>query len=230
MNSAQDFNRLYADVERNITQTLADIAELNVENSDGKKHLDTMTENIRSLQERFNHKVSYLKEHAEWDKFTLAFFGETNAGKSTLIETLRILFNEESRQQLLQKNQQDLEKSEQELLEITEHVRTQLGLIYSDIVDKIADLSFSTTKLAQIMDNESTLRLKIEQDESQARLQREQAQQQEQQRIEENESQARLELLKNQTNARARLNNVIIAIVSLAVGAGATLLISMLGH
>ncbi|HAS21567.1 MAG TPA: hypothetical protein DCR51_00090, partial [Idiomarina loihiensis] len=29
-----------------------------------------------------------------WDTFTIAFYGETGAGKSTLIETLRILLDE----------------------------------------------------------------------------------------------------------------------------------------
>lgn len=35
-----------------------------------------------------------LKANAEWDTFTVAVYGETNAGKSTIIETLRILLNE----------------------------------------------------------------------------------------------------------------------------------------
>lgn len=42
------------------------------------------------LQESLNH----LAKNAEWDVFTIAFYGETNAGKSTLIETLRILLSE----------------------------------------------------------------------------------------------------------------------------------------
>ena len=33
----------------------------------------------------------------EWDKLVIAFFGETNAGKSTIIETFRILFDETER-------------------------------------------------------------------------------------------------------------------------------------
>lgn len=47
----------------------------------------------------------------------LLFFGETNAGKSTIIESLRILFDETTRRQLLQNNQNDLHKAEQELRE-----------------------------------------------------------------------------------------------------------------
>lgn len=35
-----------------------------------------------------------LHHASEWDVFTIALYGETNAGKSTIIETLRILFQE----------------------------------------------------------------------------------------------------------------------------------------
>lgn len=41
-----------------------------------------------------NEHVAALGKNAEWGIFTIAFYGETNAGKSTLIETLRILLNE----------------------------------------------------------------------------------------------------------------------------------------
>lgn len=39
-----------------------------------------------------------LQKNSEWDVYTLAFYGETNAGKSTLIETLRIILNEKTKQ------------------------------------------------------------------------------------------------------------------------------------
>ncbi|MCA6217727.1 hypothetical protein KGA65_14405 [Ideonella sp. B7] len=42
-------------------------------------------------------RIAELDEHAEWGTFTIAFYGETNAGKSTLIETLRILLDEPSK-------------------------------------------------------------------------------------------------------------------------------------
>lgn len=38
------------------------------------------------------------KNVAEFDTYTIAFYGETNAGKSTIIEALRIYFGEESKQ------------------------------------------------------------------------------------------------------------------------------------
>ncbi|MBS4431395.1 hypothetical protein E2566_16500 [Pectobacterium punjabense] len=217
MNTAEDFNRLYTDVSRNIQQTLADIAKLNVENEDGKQHMNAMTEKLQILQENFNQKLSYLEKHAEWDKFTLAFFGETNAGKSTIIESLRILFDEESRRQLLQKNHNDLDKAEQELRETLEQLRSNLGEVYSDVVSKITDISFSVMRLTQIIDNESTLRLKIEGEESKARLQ-----------LEQNESQSRLKILQRQTSAKARLTLLMTAIAGLAIGSGAVILVNML--
>lgn len=39
-----------------------------------------------------------LQKNSEWDVYTLAFYGETNAGKSTLMETLRIILNEKTKQ------------------------------------------------------------------------------------------------------------------------------------
>lgn len=217
MNTAEDFNRLYADVARNIQQTLTDITGLHVENEDGKLHLNSMTAKLQTLQDNFNQKLIYLEKHAEWDKFTLAFFGETNAGKSTIIESLRILFDEESRRQLLQKNQHDLEKAEQELRETSEQLLSDLGRIYSDVVDKISEISFSAMRLTQIIDSESTLRLKIEGEESKARLQ-----------LEQNESQSRLHILQKRISGKARLTLFITAISGIAVGSGAILLLNML--
>jgi hypothetical protein len=49
-------------------------------------------------QEKIEEQINSLKSNTEWRYFTMAFFGETNAGKSTIIETLRILLNEEVKQ------------------------------------------------------------------------------------------------------------------------------------
>ncbi|WP_370556177.1 hypothetical protein NMD86_01930 [Edwardsiella tarda] len=217
MNTSEDFNRLYADVGRNIEQTLADIAGLHVENEDAKKQLNAMTAQLQILQNTFNQKLSYLQEHAEWDKFTLAFFGETNAGKSTIIESLRIVFDETSRRQLLQNNQNDLQKAEQELREHLAQLRDNLGRIYSDIVDKISAISFSAIRLQQIITNESTLRLKMEEEANKAH-----------QLLEQNESQSRLQILQQRTSTKARITLLVTAAVGVIVGAGAVVLINLL--
>ncbi|MGP3174177.1 MULTISPECIES: hypothetical protein [Serratia] len=220
MNTSEDFNRLYADVGRNIEQTLADIAGLHVENEAAKKQLNAMTAQLQILQNTFNQKLSYLQEHAEWDKFTLAFFGETNAGKSTIIESLRIVFDETSRRQLLQNNQNDLQKAEQELREHLTQLRDDLGRIYSDVVDKISAMSFSAIRLQQIITNESALRLKMEEEANKAH-----------QLLEQNESQSRLQILQQRTSTKSRITLLVTAFVGVVVGAGAVLLINLLtGH
>ncbi|EPD6374762.1 MULTISPECIES: OLD family protein [Enterobacterales] len=217
MNTSEDFNRLYADVGRNIEQTLADIAGLHVENDDGKKQLNAMKGQLQILQDTFNQKLAYLQDHAEWDKFTLAFFGETNAGKSTIIESLRIVFDETSRRQLLQNNQNDLQKAEQELREHLAQLRSDLGRVYSDVVDKISAISFSAIRLQQIITNESTLRLKMEEEVNKAR-----------QLLEQNESQSRLQILQQRTSSKSRITLLVTAFVGVLAGAGAVVLINLL--
>lgn len=75
---------------------LADIDEL-----DGVKMKLLMKGNVLSfLQqqgEKINMEISALEKNSEWNTFTVAFYGETNAGKSTVIETLRILLGEQSK-------------------------------------------------------------------------------------------------------------------------------------
>ncbi|MDD9180013.1 MULTISPECIES: hypothetical protein [Aliivibrio] len=50
---------------------------------------------LDKLHTQVTEQLYCLEENAEWDTFTIAFYGETNAGKSTIIETLRILLKEE---------------------------------------------------------------------------------------------------------------------------------------
>ncbi|EMO4162476.1 hypothetical protein [Morganella morganii] len=217
MNTAEDFNKLYADIGRNIEQTLADIAGLNVDNEDGKKQLNAMTEQLQTLQNTFNLKLAYLQEHAEWDKFTLAFFGETNAGKSTIIESLRIVFDETTRRQLLENNQNDLQKSEQELHEILTQLRSDLGRVYSDVFDKISTISFSAIRLQKIITDESVSRLKIEEETNKTRL-----------LLEQNESQSRLQILQQRTSRKSRITLFFTAVMGVIVGAGVVVLINLL--
>ncbi|MDG6898063.1 hypothetical protein A6A19_08755 [Actinobacillus delphinicola] len=67
--------------------------------------LPTDDEKLAEIQKKAQEQIAYqqgclqkqcdeLEQNAEWNKFTIAFYGETNAGKSTLIETLRILYGE----------------------------------------------------------------------------------------------------------------------------------------
>ncbi len=52
---------------------------------------------LAELNNEFKQEIDNLEASSEWDKFCIAFFGETNAGKSTIIESLRIVYDEEQR-------------------------------------------------------------------------------------------------------------------------------------
>ena len=160
MNPSQDFNHLYSDISNSIAAAMAEIADLKVEHKEGKKELSNIMERLRNIQTSFDGELDLLEQHAEWDKFTMAFFGETNAGKSTVIESLRILFKEESRQQLLEQNAQDLTKYEQALAGHVNQVREGLNKVYAQYAAEIVALKRSTATLAQVLQEESSGRIK----------------------------------------------------------------------
>lgn len=62
---------------------------------------------LKELNSEFKHEIEKLEASSEWDKFCIAFFGETNAGKSTVIESLRIIYDEEQRR--IEKEDQEKE-------------------------------------------------------------------------------------------------------------------------
>lgn len=61
--------------------------------------LDSLTSAINEVDEQEN----YLKQNLVQDHLVIAFFGETNAGKSTIIDTFRIIFDEETRRKAIEK-------------------------------------------------------------------------------------------------------------------------------
>ena len=58
---------------------------------------DTAIKILRDLNDKIDKHIKSLGSNAEWNTFTIAFYGETNAGKSTIIETLRIIMREQSK-------------------------------------------------------------------------------------------------------------------------------------
>ena len=59
---------------------------------------------IQGLLDASRAQMNQVMNETIWDKLVIAFFGETNAGKSTIIETFRIKFNDSSREEAIKKN------------------------------------------------------------------------------------------------------------------------------
>ncbi len=52
---------------------------------------------FQRLESKSLKELESLKHNEEWENFSIAFYGETGAGKSTLIECLRMFFKEQSK-------------------------------------------------------------------------------------------------------------------------------------
>ena len=59
-----------------------------------KDFRDDLAEELRSQISHVRDEMQRCVKDMPWDKLMIAFFGETNAGKSTIIETFRILFKQ----------------------------------------------------------------------------------------------------------------------------------------
>ncbi len=85
---------IYIDVEKSIK----DLQKI-FENTDGgderlRAFNQEALEEFKNLESEGLKELESLKNNEEWEKFTIAFYGETGAGKSTLIECLRLFFKE----------------------------------------------------------------------------------------------------------------------------------------
>ncbi|GAA9347981.1 hypothetical protein TH0599_08120 [Helicobacter pylori] len=67
------------------------------ENERLQKFNQEALEVFQKLESESLKDLESLKNNEEWEKFTIAFYGETGAGKSTLIECLRLFFKEPSK-------------------------------------------------------------------------------------------------------------------------------------
>ncbi len=86
---------IYLDVKASI-ENLQNIFKNN-ENEGLKKSNQEALEVFQKLEFESLKELESLKNNEEWENFTIAFYGETGAGKSTLIECLRLFFKEQSK-------------------------------------------------------------------------------------------------------------------------------------
>lgn len=150
MNSHINLNHpenIYDDLKGEISNLIAAIVKneqfLDVNLVGGKLN---ESKQILSFQKKeIEQKMDELKCNSEWDYFTIAFFGETNAGKSTLIEVLRLLFSEKTKSEL----QAKFNALKNEFL-LDEEVYSQLKIADNEINNKILE---NNQKLKEIEKN-----------------------------------------------------------------------------
>ncbi len=85
----------------NVEKSIKDLQNIfkNTDDKDErlKKSNQEALEVFQKLESESLKELESLKNNEEWENFTIAFYGETGAGKSTLIECLRLFFREPSK-------------------------------------------------------------------------------------------------------------------------------------
>lgn len=87
----------YASVGVSLENAIKAADSINLSGEEEIAELKAVRKVLYEMNQDFKSEIDKLESSSEWDKFCLAFFGETNAGKSTIIESLRIIYDEESR-------------------------------------------------------------------------------------------------------------------------------------
>ncbi|MDU9711457.1 GTPase [Helicobacter pylori] len=88
---------IYLDVKASIENLQNIFKNTDNENERLKKSNQEALEMFQKLEFESLKELESLKNNEEWENFTIAFYGETGAGKLTLIECLRMFFKEQSK-------------------------------------------------------------------------------------------------------------------------------------
>ncbi|GAA7176538.1 GTPase [Helicobacter pylori] len=88
---------IYLSVEKSIKELQSIFKNTDDKDEKLKKSNQEALEVFQKLESESLKELESLKNNEEWENFTIAFYGETGAGKSTLIECLRLFFKEQSK-------------------------------------------------------------------------------------------------------------------------------------
>lgn len=88
---------IYSGVEKSIKDLQNIFKNTDDKDEKLKRFNQEALELFQKLESESLKELESLKNNEEWENFTIAFYGETGAGKSTLIECLRLFFKERSK-------------------------------------------------------------------------------------------------------------------------------------
>ncbi|MFP6128321.1 GTPase [Helicobacter pylori] len=88
---------IYLGVEKSIKDLQSIFKNADDKDEKLKRFNQEALELFQKLESESLKELESLKNNEEWENFTIAFYGETGAGKSTLIECLRLFFKEQSK-------------------------------------------------------------------------------------------------------------------------------------
>lgn len=93
LSSQKDIEKAYQKLQQILIDTTDAVNNLQGVNTQFDIVKETVAKALEQQISEAKQELSSALKNTTWDNLVIAFFGETNAGKSTIIETFRILFN-----------------------------------------------------------------------------------------------------------------------------------------
>lgn len=143
----------YESVESMLDDALEKSHSIRLSGDEENAELKTIVSTLEEINTEFKLEIDKLEAASEWEKYCVAFFGETNAGKSTIIDSLRIIFDEEQRRIEITKQEKDY------IYELSKH-RDE----YMDLLTKLKEInrSLASEKINDTLTSEGKPRMLME--------------------------------------------------------------------
>lgn len=103
MDQKEKLNNLYKDLIDCINNSKYKVQKLQTNETKFEELKNEFISMFSQCADDAQNQMSHIHNNVVWDHLVVAFFGETNAGKSTLIESFRIVNNELTRKKALEK-------------------------------------------------------------------------------------------------------------------------------
>lgn len=104
INSKEMINAYYLEFIRRLDDGIKKISSIKPKNKKFETIQKECLNSIKNLLQESKLQMEDVMNGTIWDKLVIAFFGETNAGKSTIIEAFRAKFNDPNRIEAIKKN------------------------------------------------------------------------------------------------------------------------------
>lgn len=90
----KEVEKKYSELLAIVKNCLTVLEKEHLLNNEGKQIKDKFSSTLSDMKKDIEKEIEFAQKDCVWDRLVIGFFGETNAGKSTIIETFRILFEE----------------------------------------------------------------------------------------------------------------------------------------
>lgn len=135
--STEKIKEKYDAVGNMLDDALKKTQSIQLTGEEENAELTAIITTLKEINSEFKLEIDKLEASSEWDRYCVAFFGETNAGKSTIIDSLRIIFDEEQRRAELANQKKEY------VMTLSKHCEN-----YQELLSKLKEInsSLSTEK------------------------------------------------------------------------------------